>query len=166
MQSMLLYFYPKGLCVGGCVLWTLPLHCWSLVLFFMLTTVLFVPCGGRKKSPRTCNQCYYIFIHKGWCVGGCVLWTLPLSCWSLFLFFKVSYIETYRLLKIRKVVINLKQWKQQLYTMYVIWRLQVRFITFSLSLMCTNSKKLSFYIIVLFLILLSDHICSNIHLGC
>jgi hypothetical protein len=35
--------------------------CWSCLSYFMLTTVLFVPCGGCKKSPHTCNQCCYIF---------------------------------------------------------------------------------------------------------
>jgi hypothetical protein len=28
------------------------------------------------------------------CVGGCVLWTLPLPCWSLFLFFFCIYIPS------------------------------------------------------------------------
>ena len=42
------------------------LPCWaffrdSVFIYFMITSVLFVPCGGCKKSPRTFNQWCYIF---------------------------------------------------------------------------------------------------------
>ena len=35
---------------------TFPALAFSL---FIATTVLSVPCGGRKTSPRTCNRCCY-----------------------------------------------------------------------------------------------------------
>jgi hypothetical protein len=42
------------------------LLCWtffrdSVLLYFIVTSVLFVPCGGCKKSPGTFNQWCYIF---------------------------------------------------------------------------------------------------------
>jgi hypothetical protein len=54
---------------------SLPLPCWSLFLSFILTTVLFMPCDGRKKSPRTCN---HIFSSTRDCSAFIVC--CPLSC--------------------------------------------------------------------------------------
>jgi hypothetical protein len=64
---------PPGLLAAGACCWVgwglrslnAAFPCRSCLSYFMLTTVLFVPCGGCKKSPRTCNQCCYIFILKG-----------------------------------------------------------------------------------------------------